>query len=103
VALLGAILLAIFVVPAPWGIALVVGGVLVEVGEASGMLWWSRRRRAHVGAEALIGARAVALEDGWVRVAGERWRARADEPLRPGDEVEIVARAGLVLDVRRAS
>jgi membrane-bound serine protease (ClpP class) len=101
VALLGAILLAIFVVPAPWGVALVLGGALVEIGEAWGMLWWTRRRRAGVGAEALIGARAEVLDGDWVRVRGERWRARATDPLRPGETVEVVARDGLVLEVRR--
>ena len=101
-ALLGAILLAIFVVPAPWGIPLVAGGVLVEAAEAWGLLWWSRRRRARVGAESLLGAHAEVLEDGWVRVQGERWQARSSEQLRPGETVEVVARDGLLLEVRRA-
>jgi membrane-bound serine protease (ClpP class) len=100
VALLGAILLAVFVVPAPWGIPLVVGGALVEVGEAWAVLHWSRRRRARVGAEAMLGERAVVLEDGWVRVHGERWRARSGAPLEPGAEVEIAGIDGLTLEVR---
>jgi membrane-bound ClpP family serine protease len=100
VALLTAILLAVFVLPVPWGLAAVVGGALVEAGEAAGLVWWSRRRRAHVGAEAMIGARAVVLENGWVRFAGERWRARSDAPLDPGSEVEVLAIEGLTLVVR---
>jgi membrane-bound serine protease (ClpP class) len=103
VALLGAILLAIFVVPSPWGIPLVAGGALVELGEAWAVLWWSRRRRAAVGAEAMLGERAVVLEDGWVRVRGERWRAAADQPLEPGARVEVVGVDGLTLRVRRTS
>ena len=101
-ALLGAILLAIFVVPAPWGIPLVAGGVAVEALEAWVGLRWSRRRRALSGAEALVGAEAVALDDGWVRVRGERWRARSDDSLEPGAAVEVVAVDGLTLRVRRA-
>jgi membrane-bound serine protease (ClpP class) len=100
VALLTAILLAVFVVPAPWGIPVVAGGALIEIGEALGLLWWSRRRRARVGAEAMIGGRAVVLDDGWVRVQGERWRARSSVPLEPGSEVEVLALEGLTLVVR---
>jgi membrane-bound ClpP family serine protease len=36
-----------------------------------------------------------------VRVAGERWRARADAPLEPGETVEVVGIEGLTLVVRR--
>ena len=100
-ALLATILLALFVVPAPWGIALVGVGVAIEVAEAWGMLWWSRRRRAVVGPEAMVGAEAVALGDGWVRVGGERWRARAEGRLVAGDAVEVVAVDGLTVVVRR--
>src|SRR3954463_7163891 len=100
-ALLTTILLAIFVVPPPWGIVLVAVGAGIEVAEAWGMLWWSRRRRSVVGAEAMVGAEAVALGDGWVRVGGERWRARADGRLAAGDPVEVVAVEGLTVVVRR--
>lgn len=98
-ALLCAILLAIFVVPSPWGIPLVAGGVMVEVVEAWVMVRWSRGRRSDSGAEAMIGATAVVLDDGWVRIAGERWRARAEEPLEPGATVEVIAVDGLTLVV----
>jgi membrane-bound serine protease (ClpP class) len=105
VALLGAILLAIFVVPAPWGVPLIAAGAAVEVAEAWAMLRWSRRRRARSGAEAMIGAEAVVIADGWVRIAGERWRARSvapleDAPLEPGATVEVLAIEGLTLVVR---
>jgi membrane-bound serine protease (ClpP class) len=100
VALLGAILLAIFVVPAPWGVPLIAAGAAVEVAEAWAMLRWSRRRRARSGAEAMIGAEAVVIADGWVRIAGERWRARSVTPLEPGATVEVLAIEGLTLVVR---
>ena len=38
--------------------------------------------------------------DGFVFVHGELWRARSDDPLEPGEHVQVVARDGLVLDVR---
>jgi membrane protein implicated in regulation of membrane protease activity len=99
VALAGAILLALFVVPSPWGLPVVAAGAAVEVAEAWVMVRWSRRRRS---ADPFVGARGVALDDGWVRVRGERWRALADEQLAPGTEVEVVAVDGLTVRVRRA-
>ena len=57
--LLGAILLAIFVVPWPWGLVVVIAGGTIDVVESLAMLRWSRRRRAVTGAEALIGQRAI--------------------------------------------
>jgi membrane-bound serine protease (ClpP class) len=101
VALLGAILLAVFVVPSPWGVPLVAGAAAVEVAESLLLLRWSRRRRVRVGVEAMIGAEALVLEDGWVRIAGERWRAAAHAPLRPGETVRVVAIDGLTLVVER--
>ncbi|MEM8937646.1 MAG: nodulation protein NfeD [Pseudomonadota bacterium] len=41
-------------------------------------------------------------EEGWVIVEGERWRARADKPLTPGDRVRVVEVDGLVLVVKQA-
>jgi membrane-bound serine protease (ClpP class) len=101
VALLVAIVLAVFVVSAPWGVLLVVGGALVEVGEAYAFLRWSRRRRAVVGVETLVGSIGTVDRDGWVRIAGERWSADAADTLAPGDRVEVTGVSGLVLSVRR--
>ncbi|MBB5517717.1 NfeD family protein [Amphiplicatus metriothermophilus] len=41
--------------------------------------------------------------EGYVRAGGELWRARAAAPLAPGEEVEVVRRAGLVLEVRKTN
>lgn len=40
--------------------------------------------------------------EGWVIIEGERWRARADKPLRPGDRVRVVDVDGLVVTVKQA-
>jgi membrane-bound serine protease (ClpP class) len=101
--LLGAILLAIFVLPSPWGIVAVACGGLLDLGESLALLRWSRRRRAVTGAEALVGQRAVVSSPGQVRVAGELWEARSDESLVPGDDVEVTAVDGLTLEVSRSS
>jgi membrane protein implicated in regulation of membrane protease activity len=97
--LLGGILLAVFVVPWPWGIATVLAGGLLDIAESLVLLRWSRRRRAVTGAEALIGRTAVVATSTQVRVAGELWEARADRPLVRGDEVVVRAVDGLVLRV----
>ena|SRR5215218_10659900 len=104
-ALIAAIVLAILVVPAPWGIVVVAAGALLELGEA--WFWWrrSRRRRPAVGVESLVGMRATAVTpcrpDGRVRIAGELWQARCIDGADQGDSVEVVAVDGLTLFVRR--
>jgi len=97
--LLGGILLAVFVVPWPWGIFTVLGGGLLDIGESLVLLRWSRRRRSPVGAEALVGQRAGVSSPTQVHVAGEIWEARSDTPLVPGTEVVVTAVEGLTLRV----
>jgi membrane protein implicated in regulation of membrane protease activity len=101
--LLGAILLAIFVLPSPWGIIAVVAGGVFDITESVVLLKWSRRRKAPVGADALIGRQARVVSPTQVRVGGELWEARAAEPLRPGDEVEVTGGHDLTLEVSRLS
>jgi membrane-bound serine protease (ClpP class) len=106
VALLLGILLALFVVDGAWEWVVVGGGVAVELGETALLFWWSKRRRSVVGAEALVGQRAVVAADcrpeGQVRVAGELWRARCEAGALVGDEVVVRAVHGLTLEVERA-
>jgi membrane protein implicated in regulation of membrane protease activity len=97
--LLGGILLAVFVVPWPWGIATVIGGGLLDVAESLALLRWSKRRRSPVGAAALVGQQAVVVSSAQVRVAGELWAFRSEHPLRVGDVVTVRDVAGLTLDV----
>ena len=101
--LLGAILLAIFVLPSPWGIVAVVAGALTDIAESLVLLKWSRRRRVVTGVEALIGKTAVVSSPTQVRVAGELWEARSADPLVIGDEVEVAGVDGLTLQVSRRS
>jgi membrane protein implicated in regulation of membrane protease activity len=95
--LLGAILLAIFVLPSPWGIVAVVAGGLTDIAESLVLLKWSRRRRAATGVEVLIGRTAVVSSPTQVRVAGEIWEARSDGVLVPGEEVVVHGVDGLTL------
>ena len=90
-----AVLAALFLVPAPWKVVLVVGAAVVEGLEVWFFRWWTRRRRPVVGAEALVGQTGVATTAlapmGHVRVVGELWRARSDRPVEPGERVVIRA------------
>lgn len=97
--LLGGILLAVFVVPWPWGIVTVVAGGLLDIGESLAFMKWSRRRKSSVGADALVGRTAVVATPTQVRVAGELWNARATRLLKPGEEVTVRAVEGLTLVV----
>ena len=99
--LFGAILLAIFVLPSPWGIVAIAAGGLIDIGESLALLKWSRRRRVVTGVEALFGKTAVVSTLTQVRVAGELWEARSDDPLVVGEEVEVTGVDGLTLQVSR--
>lgn len=102
-----AILLALFVLPSPWGVIGVAGAALADLLETAILLRWNKRRRAMVGAETLVGRTAVAVTalapSGQVRIDGELWAARAAEPVQPGVEVVVRAVAGLTLDVVEAA
>ena len=67
-----------------------------------------RKRKAKVGAEELIGkvtkAEAeITEEQGTIKISGEIWNARtlADERIKEGEKVEIIAREGLTLIVKK--
>jgi membrane protein implicated in regulation of membrane protease activity len=102
--LLGGILLAVFVLPSPWGIVAVIGGGVLDVAESLLMLRWSRRRRAATGAEALVGATARVVTHcrplGQVRIQGELWAARSSSGADPGEDVVVrgVDRLTLLVD-----
>jgi membrane-bound serine protease (ClpP class) len=88
-------------VPAVGAMALFAAVVVWAVGRALGA-------RQTAGVDELIGMRgrastAVGPGGGTVFVRGEYWRARADEPIEAGEDVEALALEGMQLQVRRAS
>jgi membrane protein implicated in regulation of membrane protease activity len=103
VLLLGGILLAIFVLPSPWGIVAVFVGGTLDIAETLFLMRFSRRRRVVTGAEALVGAPAVVVEPcfplGLARVQGELWRAECAEGAQPGTDVVVTGVDGLTLSV----
>lgn len=104
--LFGGILLAVFVLDAPWSWAAIVLGGTLDIAENVLLIRWSKRRRAAVGAEALVGKRAQTVTPLWpegqVKVDGELWRARCEGGIDAGEEVVVTAVNGLTLTVEPA-
>ncbi len=96
-----ALVLALFVLDAPWNWVAGGLGAAWELGETVLLIWWSKRRRAVVGAEALVGRLAVVSAEcrpeGQVRIAGELWRAQCAEGAGAGEEVVVREVDGLTL------
>ena len=104
--LVGAIVLALYVVDGAWAAAFVATGAVVEVSQGLFWIWYSKRKRPQVGVETLVGAVAEVVTEctpnGMVRVQGELWQARCDAGARAGDNVRVLAVDQLVLLVERA-
>jgi membrane protein implicated in regulation of membrane protease activity len=103
----GAILLAVFVLPDQWDLPVVLLAAVIEVGETFFWLWYSRRRRVQMGPETLVGTMGLVVTPcrplGQVRVQGELWRARCPEGAEAGDQVRVLALEGLTLLVEPAA
>lgn len=98
-----ALVLAVFVLPSPWGLVAVVIGAALEIAETGLFIWWSKRRKAAVGVEALVGKRGIAVDALWpvgqVRVNGEIWKAHCEGGCDPGTAVVVRGIDGLTLRV----
>jgi membrane-bound ClpP family serine protease len=103
VILLIGVALAIFVIPFPWNIPVLVLFAAIEVGETLGTAIWSRRADPKVGVETLIGGIGRVVTDcrpkGTVRIKGEIWRARCEAGASMGTRVRVVGREDLILTV----
>jgi membrane-bound ClpP family serine protease len=99
------IVLAIFVLPSPWGVIAVGLAAAFEVTQTFGSIWWSQRRQAQVGAEALVGVEARVVErcgpDGKAAIRGEIWSARCAGAAEVGETVVVRGVQGLTLLVAR--
>ena len=86
-------------------------GVIAGTALASGLLlvvllgyaWRSQTRKVSTGLNPYVGEQATVLEwsrgEGYVRSQGERWHARGDVEVKPGDQVVINQIDGLTLIV----
>jgi membrane-bound ClpP family serine protease len=101
-ALIVALLLAVFVLPAPWKVIVPLLALVLEIFE---IRWGLKlaRARSSTGVEALIGKHAEAATDldpkGQVLVEGERWAARSTKAVGVGTTVQILSVQGLELEV----
>jgi membrane protein implicated in regulation of membrane protease activity len=97
------VLLAVFVLPSPWGLVAVAIGAILDIAETGAFIWWSKQRSAAVGADSLVGKRGVAVDalwpEGQVKLAGEIWKARCDGGCDPGTAVVVREVRGLTLIV----
>jgi len=95
---------AVFLLPTGWGIAAILAGMTIEIGEAALWIRLSRRLRPATGVEALVGADGVAASDcrpdGSVRVRGELWGAVCPEGVSAGEPIVVESVSGLTLRVR---
>jgi membrane-bound serine protease (ClpP class) len=106
VLLVGAIVLAVLVLPPGWGIAAVALAAAIEVAEVGFWIRFLRRYRVRTGIEALVGSTAEVIEScdprGRVRFRGEIWHAECPAGANVGDRVRITGAHGLTLDVQPA-
>ena len=98
-----AVVLTLTVLPSPWGWVAVPLAAAIDVAETAFFARWSRRRKATVGAETLVGRTAVVVRAlsprGQVKLDGEVWEATATVDVAPGAEVVVTRLDGLVLEV----
>jgi membrane protein implicated in regulation of membrane protease activity len=92
-----------FLVPWPWKLAVLLVGVIAEVGEVVWGRRLAKRWRPKTGAEAMIGASAEVVTpcrpNGQVRVHGELWNATCAVGAEVGETVHIAAVENLTLVV----
>lgn len=97
------VLLALFVLPHPWGLAAVAIGATLDIAETGLFIWWSKRRNASVGLESMVGKRGIVVNDLWpegqVKIGGELWRARCEGGCESGTDVVVRDVQGLTLVV----
>ncbi|MGH2955772.1 MAG: NfeD family protein [Solirubrobacterales bacterium] len=101
--LVGAIVLAVFVLPPGLGALAIALGIAVEVAELFFWVRFLRRYRVQTGVEALVGSSAEVVEAleprGRVRLRGEIWHARASRRAGIGGRVRVTGVDGLTLEV----
>src|SRR6476659_5904948 len=99
-----AILLAVFVLPARWGVVLVASAIGWQILENAFWFYRTKSIPVAVGPEAMIGRPVDVVEtcrpDGKVKVSSERWNANCSQGADVGDTVIVEAVDRLTLIVR---
>ena len=101
------LILALLFLPWPWSLAAIAAAAVFEVSLAVFGIGYSRRRRAQVGVQTMIGTLGEAITtlapSGQVKIDGEIWEARAREQgVRAGDTIRVKRVDGLTLEVEPA-
>lgn len=93
--IVGSILLAVTVVPAPWGAVLVGCMIVWEIAEKLFWIRYTQRIPVAVGPEAMIGQPVTVVTacqpEGRVRLLGECWKARCSVGASVGDRLVVEA------------
>jgi membrane protein implicated in regulation of membrane protease activity len=104
--LIATVVLAFVYLPWPWSGAAIAVAAAWEVSGAVLSIRYSRRGRAQVGVETLVGRTASVITplapDGQVKVNGEIWQAHYDHGVPAGEAVLITAVDGMTLEVEPA-
>ena len=100
------LILALIFLPWPWDLVAILAAAVFEVSLAVFGSGYSRRRRAQVGVQTMVGTLGEALTTlaprGQVKIDGEIWEARAEQGVRAGDTVRVTRVDGLTLEVEQA-
>jgi len=98
-----ALVLALIFLPWPANFAVIMIAAVCEASIAVFGIRYTRRRRARVGVETMVGKTATVLmqlaPDGQVKVNGEVWKAHSERGAQVGETVRISAVHGLTLEV----
>ena len=92
-----------FILPSPWNVVALFGGVIAGLVEM--FVWWLvlRKKVVRSGVETMIGERGRVVEAcrpvGKVALLGELWQARCEQGAGEGETVRVVARDQLLLIV----
>ena len=104
--LLIALILALIFLPWPWDLVVIAIAAVLEICLAVFGVRYSRRRRAQVGVQTMVGTTGEAITAlaprGQVKIDGEIWEARAENGIRAGDPVKVKSVDGLMLEVEPA-
>ncbi len=93
-----------------WLVTLIVTSVICVAYVVLGRRYIHRRiavSKTKTNIDAIIGRRGIVLKsiarnsDGRVRVGNERWRARAEEDIKEGDEIVVTSVSGATLIVEK--
>jgi membrane-bound serine protease (ClpP class) len=101
--LLVVLILALIFLPWPWSFAVILLAAVLEVALWVFGIRYSKRRRAKVGVQTMIGRSGEALTalmpGGQVKIDGEIWQARAHANVQAGEPVRVTGVDRLTLEV----